>query len=279
MTLRGHLAATLSLTAIAGNLLVFSVPLVLLVVARSLVPAVRPLASRLGSRIYRLAVAFDDWCLHRISGARWQDPGLDLDPDEVCIVVANHRSWADIFLLQSVIARRGPIVKFLCKRELAYLPVLGLIFVAFDFPILRRRSRGLESDADRRADDRRRVRAACAVLSRSPAAMLSFVEGTRFTEQRRQRVRSPYRRLMPTRPGGFSTLLQALGSLGPAIVDVTIIYPRDVSFWEFLGGAGGEIRILAERFPIHTVAQRGGPAWLDARWRRKDDALVAAIHD
>ena len=57
------------------------------------------------------------------------------------------------------------------------------------------------------------------------------------------------------------------------------MYPRDVSFWEFLGGAGGEIRILAERFPIHTVAQRGGPAWLDARWRRKDDALFAAIND
>ena len=257
MTLAGHLRAAATLAAIALNLVLWSLPLGALLLARVAIPGIRARARRLGDGIYRAAVAFDDWCLVRISGVRWQDPELDLPADRACIVVANHQSWSDIFVLQSVFSRRGPVIKFLCKRELAFVPVLGLIFLAFDFPIVRRRTPGLASDDARRADDRRRVREACAVLHKSPAAMLSFAEGTRFTAERHRRLESPYRFLLPPRSGGFSEIASALRPLDVPVVDVTIAYPRPTTFWEFLGGAAGEVSVRAERFSVHEVVEAG----------------------
>ncbi|MCE2461933.1 MAG: 1-acyl-sn-glycerol-3-phosphate acyltransferase [Pseudomonadales bacterium] len=276
MTIGGHLTAAVSLAAISLNLVVWSLALGILLLARVAGPSMRARSRRLSERIYRRAVAFDDWCLQRISGVRWRVPELDLHPERACIVVANHRSWSDVFLLQTTFCRRGPIIKFLCKRELAYIPVLGLIFVAFDFPIVRRRARGLTTEDERRADDRRRVRDACTVLHESPAAMLSFAEGTRFTPERGRRLETPYRFLLPPRSGGFAEIASALRPLDVPVVDVTIAYPRQTTFWEFLGGAAGEVSVVAERFSVHEVLEAGPASWLVDRWHRKD-AILAAL--
>ena len=277
MTPARHLRAALSLAAISLNLVAWSLPLGALLLARLAMPGVRARCRRLGEGIYRAAVAFDDLCLTRISGVRWQKPRLDLHPNQACIVVANHRSWSDIFVLQSTFSRRGPVIKFLCKRELAYIPVLGLIFLAFDFPVVRRRTPGLATDDERRTDDRRRVRDACAVLHESPAAMLSFTEGTRFTPERHRQLDSPYRYLLPPRSGGFSEIANALRTLDVPVFDVTIAYPQPTTFWEFLGGAGDEVSVLAERFSVHDVIEGDPRTWLDERWRRKDATLAALV--
>lgn len=225
--------------------------------------------------MYRQAVVVDDWVLTRVAGAHWEDPSLALSHDEACVVVANHRSWTDIFLLQSVLAQRGLIVKFLSKRELAYIPILGLIFIAFDFPVLARKARGLQSESDRRADDRCRVREACEALYRAPSAMLSFVEGTRFSEAKRITAGSSYRHLLPPRPAGFSAIIEAVEPLQPNVVDVTLVYPRQVNFWQFLGGTAGEIRIVAMQFPVTDVLEQGALTWLEDRWEQKDRVLAA----
>ena len=273
MTVSGHLKATVSFLLVVSNLLLWMTPLLLLLVIRILVPGSRPNVSRIGCSIYRQAVAFDDWVLKRISGARWRDPNLELDREQAVVVVANHRSWTDVLLLQSVIARRGPIVKFLCKRELAYIPILGLICIVFDFPVLRRKAHALQSEQDRREDDRRRVREACEVVHRAPAAMLSFAEGTRFSTEKQQSTKSPYHHLLPPRPAGFAAILDALESLKPNVVDVTIRYPHPSTFWQFLGGSAGEIEIETRTFPIEEVLERGARTWLEDRWVQKDKML------
>ncbi|MCY4096488.1 MAG: acetyltransferase [Gammaproteobacteria bacterium] len=273
MTIGSHLKATLALALITTNLLVWSLPLALALATRLVVPRTRQEVARLSSRIYRCAVAFDDWVLKQIAGARWADPCLELSQDEVIVVIANHRSWADVFLLQSAIARRGPIVKFLCKKELAYVPLFGLICLAFDFPILQRRARGHQTESERRNSDRQRVRDACETVYRSPAAMLSFAEGTRFSEEKHRSLRSQYRYLLPPRPGGFSAILAALEPLDPRVVDVTIVYPHTSNFWRFLGGNVGEIQIVAKLFSISEVVDQGVGSWLEDRWIEKDLVL------
>lgn len=273
----GHVRAATALAAISLNLLAWSLPLAALLLARLVVPGWRSRTARLCAGIYRAAVAFDDWCLKRISHARWHNPGIDLLPGRACIVLANHRSWADILLVQSVISRRGPIVKFLCKRELAYIPVLGLIFLAFDFPILRRRARRTFSEQRRRDDDRRRVREACEILHRFPAAMLSFAEGTRFTEPRHAFARSPYRFLLPPRVGGFAAIVAALRPLDAPVIDLTIGYPRPTTLWRFLGGDAGDVAIVAKRFAMREVGEAGTGPWLEDRWRDKDATLATVL--
>ena len=192
MTLAQHLRAATSLAAIALNLAFWSVPLLLLLPAKAARRA-RPRYRRLTNRIYRAAVRVDNWLLRRVSGAAWRFDELTLDPHRPHVVLANHRSWADVLLVQSVVATRGPIVNFLTKRELLWVPIFGLIVFAFDFPAVRRRSRPGADPASRREDDRRRVSEAAASLLDSPAAILSFAEGTRFTEARRRAPRGTVR--------------------------------------------------------------------------------------
>ena len=277
MTLRQHLAAAAALAAITLNLVFWCVPLLVLVVLRGIAPPARAWTQAAGEAVYRWAVAFDDWWLRGVSGAVWHCPDPPPARDAPCIVIANHRSWADVFLIQSAVAKRGPIVKFLCKRELVWIPILGLIFLAFDFPVVRRRGSRRLPESERRAVDRQRVRDACVTLRARPAAMLTFVEGTRFTPEKHARSASPYRTLLPPRAGGFEAIAASLEGDGAVVLDMTLDYPRTADFWAFLGGAAGDIEVRAHAFPLPEVLDAGPRHWLDARWRAKDAALAGAV--
>ena len=274
MTIRQHFAAAAALAAITFNLAFWCVPLLVLVVVRGIAPPARAWTQAAGEAIYRFAVAFDDWWLRRVSGAAWDCPDPPPARDAPCIVIANHRSWADVFLIQSAVARHGPIVKLLCKRELVWIPILGLIFLAFDFPVVRRRGSPRLPESERRAADRQRVREACETLRTRPAAMLTFVEGTRFTPEKHARMGSPYRHLLPPRAGGFEAIVESLRGVEARILDVTLGYPGTSAFWAFLGGAAGEIEVRAESFALQEVLAAGPRDWLEGRSRAKDGALA-----
>lgn len=285
MTAPQHLRAATCLAAITLNLTFWALLLLVLLPAKA-APRTRPWFRRVAARIYRAAVRVDNVLLRRISGASWRARALSLDPARPHIVLSNHRSWADIFLVQSLIATRGPIVTFLCKRELLYVPIFGLIILAFDFPVLRRQAqRGIDAGS-RRRDDRRRVTEAAAALLESPAAILSFAEGTRFTVAKRDANRRDaadrheasgiaprYEHLLPPRAGGFAAMIEALAPGGGSIVDLTLAYPRSSTFWEFLGGAAGLVEVAWETIPIATVEPEGVTDWLNDRWRRKEESL------
>lgn len=274
MSVIAHARAAVSLVVIIFNLLAWSLPLAFLLLLRATIPSFRPRSRELSAHIYRTAVAIDDWCLQTISRVSMDLPDLNLSPSRTCIVVANHRSWSDIFVLQSMISRDGPIIKFLCKQELAYIPLFGLIILAFDFPVVRRKTKAGQSDEARRVDDRRRVREACKNLYESPAAMLSFVEGTRFTGDRHQELDSPYQLLLPPRSSGFAEIIAVLQALDPVVVDATLVFSRDVTFWEFLGGANVVVSVCADQFSVQEVVESGPDAWLKSRWSHKDKTLA-----
>lgn len=278
MSVIAHARAAVSLVSIVLNLLAWSFLLAFLLLLRATIPSFRSRSRELSAHIYRMAVAIDDWCLQTISRVPRNLPNLNLAPSRTCIVVANHRSWSDIFVLQSMISRHGPIIKFLCKQELAYIPLFGLIILAFDFPVVRRKTKLGRSDEARRADDRRRVREACKGLYESPAAMLSFVEGTRFSRDRHRELASPYRLLLPPRSSGFTEIVAALEDLDPVVVDATLIYSRDVTFWEFLGGTDIEVTVCTDQFCVQEVIETDPTVWLKSRWSQKD-AMLARIKD
>lgn len=285
MTAGQHAKATVALIAIALNLLLWCVPLLVLLPLKVLVPPMRTWFARRAADVYRAAVAMNDWWLGTVSGASWQQPALGLDAAETCVVISNHVSWADIFVLQSVVSRRGPILKFLCKRELAWIPVLGLVFLAFDFPMLRRRGRirsqppsGKGSEADRRRGDIERIREACAGLANASAAMLAFVEGTRFREAKRDPT-AALERLLPPRVGGFAAILAALEPLRVTVVDVALVYPEPRPaplFWHFLAGVAGPIDVVVQATPAGAIAREGAKPWLERRWAEKDALLRSA---
>jgi len=107
----------------------------------------------------------------------WQVRGLDgLSPGGWYLVSSNHQSWVDILVLQRVFHGRIPFLKFFLKRELVWVPVIGLAWWALDFPFMKRgRGRGA------RRGDLAATRKACEKFKRIPTAVINFVEGTRFT--------------------------------------------------------------------------------------------------
>ncbi len=64
--------------------------------------------------------------------------GLEgLEMNEWYLVVANHRTWVDI-ALQKVFHGRIPFLKYFLKRELIWVPILGLAWWALDYPFMKR---------------------------------------------------------------------------------------------------------------------------------------------
>ena len=70
---------------------------------------------------------------------RWDVQGIDtLKYEGWYLVNCNHQSWVDIFVLQRVLNRRIPMLKFFLKQQLIYVPVIGLAWWALDFPFMKR---------------------------------------------------------------------------------------------------------------------------------------------
>lgn len=270
-----HARSAVSLAVITINLTFWVILLVALGVAKAVVGPARPAIDRAMDRCYRGAVAVHDFWLRDVMGARWKNPELELPADELCLVLSNHSSWTDILLLQSAIARRGPLLKFLSKRELAWIPIFGVIFWAFDFPLLRRTTRAGQDEAERRAADAAALDAACEAVRQRPAALANFAEGTRATPEKIAAAGGGYRHLLPPRVGGLASLVRALEPDLVSVVDVTIVSPEPPGFWAFLTGRFPEIELLAERIPASELPQGRAAlaAWLDQRWRAKEEAI------
>jgi 1-acyl-sn-glycerol-3-phosphate acyltransferase len=277
LSIASHCKALISLLAITLNLAFWCVPILVLGLIKGAVPSLRKPLNAVLEWTYRSAVRIDDAWLKGVTGLCWSFPPLELGRTENVIVLSNHVSWADIFLIQSLVAREGPILKFLAKRELIFVPIFGAIFWAFDFPIVRRRSSRGGVESERRRVDFEAIKEACRVLELHPAALVNFAEGTRFTEAKRVRQESDYTHLLAPRVGGLSAVLDALAENPPAILDVTLKYAQNRSFWEFLGGEGGLVEIDAVVIEASEIpSQREARAvWLSERWARKDQQIAA----
>jgi 1-acyl-sn-glycerol-3-phosphate acyltransferase len=269
-----HFVSGFTLAAGLANLTFWSLPLLALLLVSLVFPSSRPRLQAPLADIYRAAVRVNDWWFRHVLGYRWQPPEFPIDPERSYLVIANHQSWADSLLLQMVIVHKGPILKVLVKEELARWPLLGLIFAIYDFPRLQRRAAQPTDEPERKRQDAERIREACAVLKRSPAAMLIYPEGTRYTpaKHRASAAAADYQHLLAPRPGGFATVLEATEDIVETVLDVTISYPDSTNFWAFLSGG---IREPEVRVTEHAAAPITDPSsWLRERWRDKDDWLM-----
>ena len=263
--------AVLLLTAYTLALFTLLAPLILLKLLTRPLPPIKPLDAAvvaLADTWNRLNAAGLQWA----SSTRWQ---VHLPPDlsqhAWYLVVCNHQSWVDILVLQRCLQGRAPFLKFFIKRELIWVPLVGLVWWALDFPFLRRKG-GASG-----AQDLATARAACARFRALPTSVMSCVEGTRFTPAKHEAQGSPYRHLLKPKAGGMMTALDVLGDRLDAVLDVTIFYPGRVpSFVDVLCGRVPEVRVHIDRQPVpatgdgQPLAVTGVQAWLAELWQAKD---------
>lgn len=228
----------------------------------------------------------------RISGrTSWQVNGLEkLTRDDWYLVIANHQSWVDILVLQRVFNRKIPFLKFFLKKELIYVPILGLAWWALDFPFMRRYSKAfLAKHPHLKGKDMETTRQACEKFRTKPVSIMNFVEGTRFTAGKHAKQGSPFEHLLKPKAGGVAFVLSAMGDHLHKLIDVTIDYPQGVpSFWDFVSGKVRNIRVNIDVMPIKDIMENGifsdkyfddphvrerFQAWLNERWQAKDNLL------
>ncbi len=219
---------------------------------------------------------------------QWDIRGIEnLRRDTSYLAISNHQSWVDIPALIESLNRRTPFFKFFLKKELIWVPLLGLAWWGLDYPFMKRYSKAfLEKHPELKGKDLEITKAACELFKRQPVTVVNYLEGTRFTEAKRQEQQSPYRHLLKPKAGGVAFVLAALGEQLDALLDVTIVYPGDKApgFWDLLNGSVSrviidiQVRELAPAlwagdYESDPVFRQTVQAWVNQLWLEKDERI------
>jgi len=292
-SIRHVIQGSLVLLAITVNTIALSVAIFVLAVFKLLLPGgrVRNALTHFLSSLGELWIAVNKWVLGVYRGMQWAiELPSGLDRQGRYLVFCNHQSWVDILVLQFCLNRKAPFKRFLLKQELIWVPFLGLAWWGLDMAFLRRYSReALIRNPSLRGKDLENAARACEKLKHIPVSMMAFPEGTRFTPEKHRQQKSPYRHLLRPRYGGIGQVLYSFGDAMQELIDVTIFYPEGVpTFWQFISGQVGEIRVsarlrridpavLGADFRSDSNAKYRLRCWMEEIWRQKDDELESAI--
>jgi 1-acyl-sn-glycerol-3-phosphate acyltransferase len=284
---RGVVAATL----LGMNTLFWCVLLFVFALVKLVIPAraVRAAIDRVLNAIATRWIAGNSAWMRLTQRTQWDVAGLDgLAYRGWYMVNCNHQSWVDILVLQHVLNRRIPMLKFFLKQQLIYVPIIGLAWWALDFPFMRRHSDAyLKRHPEKRFDDIEATRRACEKFALVPTSVMNFAEGTRFTPVKHRSQRSPYRHLLKPKAGALALALGVLGEKFDSLLDVTIVYPEGVpTFWQFLCGDVRRVVVRAQSISIPLELRNGDYArdpkyrktfqrWLQALWHEKDSQIAA----
>lgn len=213
--------------------------------------------------LYRTAVKVDSFWMQRVMGIKLVING-NANNHKSPVVICNHQSWFDIPLVQEVITGNGPIIKFLIKRELVWVPIIGWICLALNFPRLQR---GKNTNTGR--SDFSLIQKASKNHGSESGALLIFPEGTRFTEQKKITQNAPYQHLLKPKSGGLK-MIQKHAAPDTPLIDITIDYHQEnVSIWNCLHGDPKRITITLDHYRLNDIEDIG--EWLNERWRKKDE--------
>ena len=223
---------------------------------------------------------------------QWDVQGIEtLDKQHWYLVTSNHQSWSDIVILQHLLNRKIPMLKFFLKQQLIWVPVIGLCWWALDFPFMKRFSKEyLAKHPEKRGLDFASTQKACEKFKYTPVAVFNFLEGTRFTQDKYDSQQSPYKYLLKPKAGGMGFVLGAMGDNMNSLLDVTIFYPNQQrpTFWDFVSGNVNNVIVQAQEKPIPAeflgknysedeTFRYEFQAWVSDLWQAKDDKM-AELH-
>ena len=222
-----------------------------------------------------------------IHGRKVVVEGLDqLKMDDWYLVVSNHRSGADIPILQNIFRNKIPFLKFFLKKELIWVPFLGIAWWALDFPFMRRFSAEyLAKNPHMKGKDLEITKKACEKFKEYPISVVNFVEGTRFSVEKHKKQHSKFRNLLKPKSGGVGFVLGSMGTQMKYLVQVSIKYsPTAPTTWGYLTGDFERVNIYIEKIEIpdnlknrnyitDMPFRKNLQAWLNELWHNTDNKL------
>ncbi|HON80358.1 MAG TPA: acyltransferase [Spirochaetota bacterium] len=222
----------------------------------------------------------------------WEVSGVEnLSTANWYLVIANHQSWTDIVVLQKIFYKKIPFLKFFLKKELIWVPILGVAWWAFDFPFMKRFSKAfLEKNPHLAGKDIEITKKACHKFKHIPVSIMNFVEGTRLTPEKHARQQSPYPNLLKPKSGGIGFVFSIMGEQLTSILNVTIAYPGGpYSFWDFLCGRVKKVIVDVEEMPVtkdligdyinDPVHKEWLQKWMNDLWQKKSEKLSLLLDE
>ncbi|KAG4030233.1 hypothetical protein MFRU_013g02490 [Monilinia fructicola] len=241
-------------------------------------------------------VAFTNWNWIQVifeifNGGKITISGDVLPEGETAIVIANHVSWTDFYMIQALAIRAGMLgrCRWFAKIELRWVPLLGWGIWGMGMPMVSRNWLKDKKELDRVF--------AGVVVKKWPQWLISFSEATRYTPKKYEETKTwckennrpiPKHLLYP-RTKGFVTTVQHLRKAKhvKAVYDMTIAYSKHnkwheaPTIWESLscgdlsGKRGYKFHVEVKRFPLDELPESdaGLAKWLETRWIEKGEYL------
>ncbi len=285
------LKGTLVVVLITLNTLILFPLLVLLGVIKLVVPVtgLRKVCSLILNTVAWYWIGFNNLLMKIFNQVEWDVRGAEgLSRNQWYFVTCNHQSWADIPAIQYVLNSEIPLLKFFLKKQLLYVPLLGIAWWALDFPFMHRHTKEqITKNPALKGKDTEATRKACEKFRYMPVTIFNFMEGTRFTPEKHLRQKSPYRHLLKPRAGGTAFVLSAMGEMIHTMLDVTIVYPEGRSgIWDYFCGRVRRIiidirvrevpeRFLGMDYENNRERRVEFQRWISQLWAEKDTRIEA----
>ena len=289
--LRGSLVFLL----IIVSTLFWFVPIIVFAFVKLLVPLriVRTLCTRILIEAATIWIGINNRLLQLFNRINWDVEGVaGLNANDWYLVTCNHQSWADILVVQKVLHRKTPMLKFFLKQQLIWVPVIGVAWWALDFPFMKRyTAEQIKKNPSLKGKDLETTRKACEKFKYTPVAVFNFLEGTRFTPQKHEIQQSPYRYLLKPKAGGAGFVLGAMGEQLHTLLNITIHYPdKTHGFWDLLSGRIQRVVVRVETVDIppellsrdylqDEAFRLQVQQWVGDLWQRKDEQLEQLHRD
>ncbi|WP_138437238.1 acyltransferase [Marinobacter shengliensis] len=268
------------------NTIIFLPFLLLFAIIKLVIPVtpVRKVCTMIVNGIAWYWIGFNNTLVKLFHKVEWDIRGAqELSRKHWYFVTCNHQSWTDIPAIQYVLNSKIPLLKFFLKKQLIWVPLLGVAWWALDFPFMHRHTKEqIAKRPELKGKDIAATRAACEKFRYTPVTIFNFMEGTRFTPEKQARQNSPYKNLLKPRAGGTAFVFGAMGEMIHTMLDVTIVYPNGKpGIWDYLCGRVDKIiidirtREVPERFlgmdyegnrELRVDFQR----WVSEIWAEKD---------
>lgn len=230
------------------NTLFWLIPIILFSLLKAVLPfdAWRTLFSYLLDRMASNWVALNTINQKIFTKTKITVTGLErLEKKQWYLVISNHQTWVDIVVLQRILRGKIPFLKFFLKKELIYVPFLGIAWWALDFPFMKRYSQSfIKKNPHLKGKDIETTQKACAKFKHKPVSIMNFIEGTRFTKEKHEKQNSPFKHLLKPKAGGIGFVMSTMGEQLNKVLDITIYYPQgSPSFIDFLCGRITEVKV------------------------------------
>lgn len=240
--------------------------------------------------ITALWIDFNNSYIDYTKPARLEISGIEsVQPANWHLIVANHQSWLDIVILQYALNRptRIPILMFFIKSSLKWVPLLGFAWWAMGYPFMKRHSKDyLARKPHKKGEDLKSTLKAIERFKKMPASIVSFVEGTRFNQDKKKVQQGPYQHLLKPKAGGISFVIGAMHKEIDSLLDVTITYAdQKCSIWDYFCHRLDTIKVKIRQIPIplefrtpdlleDEILQSDFRNWLNGQWLEKDQLIA-----